>query len=81
VAAVVIRSTVAGYAVGMHDRARVAGSGLEPGVIPRGCWSHPYNAADARRRIKREYKDPGVSQRCEIKPTSNADASVARTAG
>jgi hypothetical protein len=59
VAAVVIRSTVTGYAVRMHDGARVAGTG----VIPRGCWSHPHNAADARRRIKQEYIDPDVSQR------------------
>jgi hypothetical protein len=59
VAAVVIRSTVTGYAVRMHDGARVAGTG----VIPRGCWSHPRNAADARRRIKQEYIDPDVSQR------------------
>ena len=77
VAAVVIRRTVAGSAVDMHDRARLAGSDSrrrETGVIPRGCWRHPHNAADARRRIKQEYIDPGVSQ------TEHDQASVARTA-
>jgi hypothetical protein len=58
--------TLAGHAVvDMHDRARLAGSDCrrrETGVIPRGCWRHPHNAADARRRIKQEYIDPGVSQ-------------------
>jgi hypothetical protein len=48
--------------------------GERTGVIPRGCWRHPHNAADARRRIKQEYIDPGVSQ------TEHDQASVARTA-